>query len=359
MRTDCVAPIVVMALSVATINPARSQAIRESAAKAQIARGIWIDRSELSRLPMFGPAWSHLAAVADHSCGTPMLSNQDDPTNVCVMAKALAYARTGRSDYRVGVVDALWTIVNAPPYQGRALALGRKLGAYAISADLIDLKTYDPALDRLFRMTLRVLLTTPTVDGPRNLIACHEERPNNWGTQCGGSRAAVVIYLGDTAQLARVAQVFKGWLGDRSSYSGFQYGDGAWQCDPAKPVGINPAGCVKAQRSIDGVLPDDQRRAGGFAWPPPHENYVYEALQGALAQAVILQRAGYDVFNWEDRALLRAFTWLYTQASFPAAGDDGWQPHVINYFYRANFLAPVPSEPGKNVGWTDWTLARR
>ena len=43
----------------------------------------------------------------------------------------------------------------------------------------------------------------------------------------------------------------------------------------------------------DGVLPDDQRRSGGFVWPPTKENYVWEALQGAIAQAVILHRAGF------------------------------------------------------------------
>ena len=46
-------------------------------------------------------------------------------------------------------------------------------------------------------------------------------------------------------QLARVAKVFKGWLGDRSSYSAFSYGELWWQCDPTKPVGINRAGCTR------------------------------------------------------------------------------------------------------------------
>ena len=57
--------------------------------------------------------------------------------------------------------------------------------------------------------------------------------------------------------------------------------------------------------SIDGVLPDDQRRGGPFEWPPPRENYVYEALQGATVQAALLSRAGYDAWDWGDQALLR------------------------------------------------------
>ena len=69
--------------------------------------------------------------------------------------------------------------------------------------------------------------------------------------------------------------------------AGFEYGDLSWQADPTKPVGINPVGAKRDGHSIDGVLPDDQRRSGGFVWPPTKENYVWEALQGAIAQAVI------------------------------------------------------------------------
>ena len=35
-------------------------------------------------------------------------------------------------------------------------------------------------------------------------------------------------------------------------------------------------------------------------------------------------------------------------------------PRIVNYFYYdiwAKFPAPIPSSPGKNVGWTDWTHA--
>lgn len=336
----------------ATVGPSYAQTANV------LSQGIWVDRAGLLSLPTSGTAWNNVFDAAQKSCGTPNLSDQEDPANVCVMAKALVFARTGQTNYRLNVVDALWSVINAGIYNGRALALGRELAAYVIAADLINLKTYDPAMDVTFRGVIRALLTTPTTDGPGNLIECNEERPNNWGMHCGASRAAVAAYLGDATQLARVAQVFKGWLGDRSSYAGFAYGDLSWQCDSTKPVGINPTGCTKSGHSIDGVLPDDQRRSGGFTWPAPQENYVYEALQGALAEAVILNRAGYDTFNWQDHALQRAFKWLLTQDNFAATGDDTWEPHIINYFYAAigyQITAPVPTQPGKNVGWTDWT----
>ncbi len=318
-------------------------------------RYVWISPAELAARPTSGAAWTNLVSAASKTCSTPNLSNQDDPANVCVMAKALVYARTGDLKRQLEVVDALWDVVSAGTYNGRALALGRELAAYVIAADLINLRTFDPSLDSRFRETIARLRTTPTTDGPASLVECHELRPNNWGAHCGASRAAVAAYLGDTAELARTAQVFKGYLGDRASYAGFKYGELSWQCDASRPVGVNPKGCTKNGRSVDGVMPDDQRRAGGFTWPPPKENYAYEGLQGLLAQALILHRAGYDVFNWQDAALLRAFQWLHTQANFPAEGDDSWEPHLVNHMYKSSFPAPLPSRPGKNVGWTDWT----
>jgi hypothetical protein len=137
---------------------------------------------------------------------------------------------------------------------------------------------------------------------------------------------------------------------------GFRYGkDLSWQADQDNPVGINPKGATKEGHSIDGVLADDQRRCGGFQWPPCITNYAWEGLQGALALAVILHRAGYDVWNWQDQAILRAVKWLYDEADYPAEGDDTWQPYVINYYYGTNFPIVIPARAGKNVGFTDWT----
>jgi hypothetical protein len=319
--------------------------------QVESAKGIWIGAAEISKLKMSGAAWENLKATADQSAGAPKLSNQDDPCNVKVMAKALVYARTGVEKYRTEVIAACTAAIGTEK-GGRTLALGRELIAYVIAADLVGLPESE---EQRFRAWLRECLTQ-NLEG-KTLQSTHEERPNNWGTHAGASRVAVAVYLNDKAEIERCAQVFKGWLGDRASYSGFKYGDLSWQANSAQPVGINPKGAKKDGHSIDGVLPDDQRRGGGFKWPAPKENYVYEALQGALAQAVILSRAGYPVWGWQDRALLRAFQWLHNETDFPATGDDTWEPYIINYYYRTNFPAPTVANTGKNVGWTDWTHA--
>jgi hypothetical protein len=324
--------------------------------RTQDASGIWISRSRLASLPTSGPAWQNLLSEANGSCGLVVLPNQDQTNNVCIMAKALVYARTGGTSYLNDVKLALAQIVAAPVYVGQALSLGRELGAYVIAADLVDLKSRDPVLDAAFRIAIRTLLNTPTFGAALSLVDCHERRPNNWGTMCGATRAAIAAYVGDTAELERTARVFKGFLGDRATYAGFRFGDDlSWQCDSARPVGVNPAGCSRAGHDLGGVIPDDQRRGGVYTWPPFRENYVWESLQGALMQAVILERAGYPAFEWGDQALRRAAVWLHDQVDFPAEGDDTWQPHVLNYYYGTSFPALVPARAGKNVGWTDWT----
>jgi len=332
--------------------PAAGALARVARAEAQPpARGsLWIAPAALAALPTRGPAWEQLLRAAQEPTHAPNLADKEDPTNVRVLAKALVYARTGEERYRAEVVKACAAAMGTER-GGSGLALGRELAAYVLAADLVGgLPAEQEAAFASWLSAVRHL----ELEGG-SLVSIHERRPNNWGTSAGASRVAVAAYLGDRQDLERAARVFRGWLGERSAYAGFEYGDLSWQADPAAPVGINPSGATRQGHSIDGVLPDDQRRSGPFAWPPPHENYVYGALQGALVQAVILDHAGYDVWSWGDRALWRAFHWLVREAGFPAQGDDQWEPHVINFHYPSPFPAPVPARPGKIAGWADWT----
>ena len=318
-------------------------------------RNMWLSPQEVAGLPTTGAAWDNLLSAAQEDTSGPNISNQDDKTDVYVLAKALVYARTGQTNYRDQVVAAIQAAIGTEK-GGRTLALGRNLAAYIIAADLVNLPAVNAAVDQQFRTWLGQVLTEE-LDG-RTLRSTHEDRPNNWGTHAGASRVAIALYLGDTAELNQAATVFKGWLGDRNAYAGFKYGDLWWQCDPDHPVGINPAGCTIDGHNVDGVVPDDQRRGGPFTWPAPKENYAWGGLQGAVVQAELLHRAGFPAWQWQDQAILRAVTWLYEQNSFPAEGDDEWQPWLVNYVYGTSFLAAMPASPGKGMGWTDWTHNR-
>ena len=332
---------------------------------AEVARagvGIWISPEELAALPTSGSAWESLLAAARAPLGAPDLSDQDNQVDVRVLAKALVFARTGEPAFRSDVLVAIERVAHGRTEQsGRTLALCRGLIGYVLAADLVGLPK---DLDADFRRFLTEV-RGEKLEG-KTLVSTHESRPNNWGTHCGASRAALDRYLGDDTDLRRTATVMKGWLGDRNAYAGFKFGeDLSWQADPSSPLGVNPRGAVLRGHPVDGVLPDDQRRAGGFRWPPAKTGYAWGALQGIVATAVILDRAGmHDVWQWQDRAILRAARWLYDTkfsdgAGYPAEGDDTWIPYVLNSQYGAGFQVTVPSRPGKNVGWTDWTLAGR
>lgn len=324
-------------------------AITRLASKA----GIWLSASEVRALPTKGSAWKQVKTAADAALGPANIADEASDHDVNTLAVALVSVRTGQRKYATKATQAIMSAIGTED-GGSSLALARNLVSYVVAADLVGLSGTNA---ESFTTWLRGVIGERMSDG-KSLRETHERRPNNWGTHAGASRAAAAVFLGDSAELSATARVFKGFLGDRSSWNGFAFGETWWQCDVAAPVAVNPVGCTRDGHSIDGVLPDDQRRGGAFTWPPPQENYVYGALQGAVVQAEILHRAGYPAWEWESRALLRSFRWLHDQAGFPAQGDDQWQPWLVNRRFTTRFPVTTPARSGKNMGWTDWTHAR-
>jgi hypothetical protein len=340
-------------------------------------KGIWISPNELAALPMSGTAWSNLKAKADSDCGAPNLADQENFNDTCVLAKALVYARTGTSSYRTYVRNQLAMAINTE-LGGRQLALGRNLVSYVIAADLIGLPSYDKTFDdQSFRPWLK-RTKTELLDGI-TLVQCHEGKPQNWGTVCGASRAAVDIYLGDTTDLARTAKVFQGWLGDRSAYAGFSWsttlsnGGATWSPLPSTAlVPVNPKGATVnwngKSYNVDGALIAEMSRGGSFQWTPLHTLYAWTGLGGAIVQAEILYRAGYPTYQWGDQAILRAYQymwWLHNATGgywydvALTSGHDNWQPFIVNYRYGSSLPSHTPTTAGWNMGWTDWTHAKR
>ncbi len=309
---------------------------------------ILVSRSTLLGLPTSGTAWNALKARADLPAAAPNLSNQDDPNDVTALAKALVYARTGIASYRSDVITMLRAAVGTE-YPGDALGIARGVAPLALAADLVGYR------DAAWMSWLSKLRTWANPDRGWTLISMHEKRPNNWGTHAGAGRIAVDLYLGDTADLARAARVFQGYLGDRSAYASFTYGDDlSWQVNRSAPVGVNPRGATVSGVNVDGVLPDDMRRGGSATSVGDlGQSYTWEALQGVLLQAELLSRAGYPAWGWSDRAILRAFTRI-NALGYPAAGDDRWQPWLLNERYGTSFAQPTTSTPGKSFGFADW-----
>jgi hypothetical protein len=335
-----------------TATPTRTTGPVATSTPGPVSGGIWTSAAELASKPMSGAAWSALKSTADEALGTPNISDQDSKHDTNTLAVALVYARTGQAPYRSKAAAAILSAIGTEA-GGRTLALGRNLSGYVIAADLIQLRSYDAAGDARFRAWLSAVRRS-NLDG-KTLISTHEDRPNNWGTHAGASRIAAALYLGDTTDLARAVLVYRGWLGDRGAYSGFSYGDLDWQSSPGAPVGINPVGAMIEGHPVGGVLPDDQRRGGGFTWPPSCENYTWEARQGAVVMAEMLKRAGYPSYAWSNNALLRSFQWSYGNGC-PASGDDTWIPVLVNNAHGTTY--PVGDGVGKNMGYTDWVFGR-
>jgi hypothetical protein len=328
-------------------------------------KGIWLTPTEIATLPTEGKAWESLKTTALGSWSTPDLSNQDSKANVQVWAGALYAVRTGH----IGTRDRVRAAVAKIPSTlgGRTLALGRELPAYVMAIDLVGWES--AAKETAFKDWLRKARITE-LDG-KTLISTHEVRPNNWGTQAAFARAVIAVYLGDTIDLQRCAIVHRGWLGDRAAYSdkstsilgtsapGFEYGDLSWQADRANPVGINPKGSLISGHSVDGVLPEEMRRSGGFEWEPPCENYVWTGMTPALCASWVLSRWGYpDVFTWSDSAQLRAIKWQYLEADCPATGNDVGTVWLVNAVYGTTFGAGSPTEMSREIWCLDWTHAR-
>ena len=332
-------------------------------------RGIWISSEELAVLPMSGPAWDKLREMADGDLGKPNIAGYTADHDVNTLAVALVYARTGDERYRQKTAEAILSAIGTEysgcrklkcdKTGGLAITIGRNLVSYVIAADLIELRDYDPKMDAKFRSWIDGLRYKEWAD--HSLIYNDEVRANNHGRMAGASRAAVAAYLNDQAELERTAQVFKGFLGDRNIYAEFDFPkDLSWQVDPSQPVGINPIAATKDDYPIDGALTEEMRRGCPFQVPPCPTGYPWEALQGIVVEAMILYRQGYDTWNWEDQAILRAVQFLYDlHFEYPedkwwARGDDTWIPWLVNYVYGTNFPT-APAQSGKNMGWTDWT----
>jgi hypothetical protein len=308
---------------------------------------ILISRADLLARPTSGTSWTTLKSWADKPIGVPNLSDQTDQDDVVALAKSLVYARTGITSYRTDAIAMLRSAVGTE-MPGDSLGMARNAAPLALAADFLGWR------DPVWMAWLGGLRTWVNPDRSYTLISNQNRRPNNWGTHAGASREAIDLYLGDTADLARAAAVFKGWTGDRSSYAGFTYGELSWQAAPGAPVGINPVGAVINGMNVDGVLPDDMRRGGtATTVGSAGVSYTWEALQGALLQAELLRRAGYPSYDWSNQALRRAVSRMYA-LGYPATGDDDWQPYLVNRRYGTSFAAPATTHPGKAFGFADW-----
>ncbi len=332
--------------------------------------GMWITSSEIMALPTSGAAWDRVKNAAYGSWGAADLTNQDNKHDLSVLAGALVYARTGdpalRSKVRDGVLAAKRSLDQSSEWQtdNGVLATGRQLGAYVIAADLIDLKRFDAAADNEFRSWLSAIRTTEigTHGRWRTLTFTCENAAANWSAFACASRIAASVYLGDTADVDRAANIIRAVFGERSAYPPDAPGrngyfahassyDASWACDDANWIAINPS-CAKNGINIDGAIVEDASRGGGCCvLQGDGMMYSKESLQGFFFSAEMLYRTGRygNPYNWSNQALKRALDFMQR---------SGWEfityvPWLANDRYGTSYPQPEKGN-GRIMSWGDW-----
>jgi hypothetical protein len=321
--------------------------------------GIWTSAAELAKTPMSGPAWEAVLEGANQDCSNPNVSNQDDNTNVYVLAAAVVYARTGDARYKNKVVAACEKLAATRRPGGRNLAWARETGAYALAADLVEHRT--PA----FETWLRNMAEVYVAEDRRTMRQMFEERPNNWGSHAFGSLCAIYRYLEDSTALARIRDYWiRGVLGPNP---GYEYGDDlSWHFDTKNLRLFNPKGAMKKGMTIEGVIPDDMRRGGSFKEPPDYTGYAWGFMNGQIVAARILERAGLPIWAVGDSAIYRAAYCLQvrfenTYGGWAAKGDDEWMLPFLDEAYGTQWSDNQERlwKHGKNAGWGYVTLGNR
>jgi uncharacterized membrane protein len=346
--------LAVLALAVLALAPIVACTPPRPPAVSAPSAGLWISPAEVAALPASGAAWANVRETALDDWGEVDLADNNSTHDTSTLAGALVAVRTGDAALR-GRVRAALAEVAATTRFARVLELSRGLPAYVIAADLVGL---EPAQERSFRAFLSGVRTRPLEghSGGDSLLTTALRSPSNWGTMARAAMAAVDLYLGDRKQLGQIATAHRAFLGEAVA-DPLVYSDTRWHADPRDKAGINRRGTTIAGQSVDGVLPEDQRRTGEPEGRAPQGSYPWEALQGAMVTAVLLDRAGVVPFAAGDDALRRAFTWLSGPNGNPADGDDRWQTWLMNGVRGTSFPTAAQPSPGKNMAWTDWTHA--
>lgn len=338
---------------------------------APSGNGIWISPEELAALPINTPEWQQLLTSAESDIGSADISNQDSKHDVKTLGVALAAARTGRADLRTKAVNAVVSAINTED-DGRWLAAGRNLGSYIIAADLLNLrKTSDPNSDGskvdAWLNSLWTKRLTHNNDATKTQLFKETawSSGSNASAQEGFAYAALAVYTGNKTELDWSWTAYRRYIGDRTSSHTVTSNADDWQYIPSDPVGIMDAGAVKGGCRMDGAIGNDMSRGSEtYSCTPVYTQYPWTGIDGSVAAALVLERAGYPAFESQQKAIKRAFDYLWELRT--NTGEVRWfdgtkgveSIYVVNKQYNSNYLITGTSGNGRVVDWTNWTHAK-
>ena len=307
-------------------------------------------------------AWNSLASNATGSWGSANLGDNNSDHDIKTLAGAIYAVRMNDNAIRNKTIAGLESAMVSPI--SRALELSRGLQTYIIAADIIDYRTTN--FENWIRNMLNADVTPHTggsdlcnsngvLESCNSLggVVCTALRsPNNWGGHARASSIAAALYLDDQVLLQRLVNAHRSFIGENVPNHLYCQSTN-WHADTTNRYGINKLGSVIQQKDVSGVLPEDWRRGGEFAWPPIPTGYMWEGMQGYVVASVMLARAGKVTITSGDNALKRTMDALFA-INYSPEGDDTWIPWVVNKYIGTSYPATNTSS-GKNMGWTDWT----
>ncbi len=362
-------------------------------------KGVWTSAEEIMKLPMSGTTWNDMVKVANSDIGAANMSDQNSAHPEKLVGLALVAVRTQSETLKTKalneLVEAIGTENNPDPYcasptlGARGLAVGRNLIGYAVAADILNVRTggYDPSgKGTQVQKWIDYMRHRKNCDSngkaqlSGDISEGHDSSTSNGNALSGASRIAAAAYLGDKAELDKAWLTFRHYAGDTTVGPTFDPNSfsGNWKVSETNYVGINPKGAHCSGTSsaflADGVLPNDQGRGGNcptsVSAKPGYTQYPWEGLQGAYAQALMLDRLGYKdplgktPWHVSDDALKRAveYQW-YLQTNYPVS--DGvwydrtraaWVKHLAFKMYGFKPMEYAASGGGRNIDWTQWTV---
>jgi hypothetical protein len=312
-----------------------------------------VDAATIAALPITGPPWAAVLRAAEEDVGNPDLEDQDNANAAHTLAAALVFVRTGEARFREAALAHLARLPLLPLRDARVLSVGRQIAGYVVAADLLGYR------EQGFVEFVNRIRTAELGghDRWRSLAQASEDTASNWGAWALTSRIAASIFIGDRADIEAAAAVYRRFTGEPGGFAPWRETedfDPTWACDPVNWAGINPADCGDR----GGAVVEDISRSDG-RYPEIDDTglmYSWESLGAATLSARLLARAGYpDVYEWGDRALLRAAEFLHGHGGYPpefvASNHVAW---AINRAYGVE-LGPIgPAAHGRQFGFTDW-----
>lgn len=350
---------------------------------AEGGRYMLIDSERLASLPDSGAAFSRMRRWADLALAkaslttpnarSPWLPNYDG-IGAETLAAALVYARTGEERYRDFVIRVNRFLIGSEDGSSNAgqtdseklLATMRQISAYVMAADLVAMDPNVTGSRPGYRSTawtpwLAALRTKTIGSGNCSSIVDCNRKATNWGAWASAARIAIDIYLGDTADLDAAVGRLKLYLGE--TFEGEPWArsgsyDRSWACIPSGLqvafVPVNPSSCGQEK---DGIIVEDASRSDAPfpSWNDVGIDYTFHAYTAQLVAALLLDRRGYDVWNWGEQALRRVMDRLEhlgvaTGNGRESATHASW---VARYVYGADYPT-APADPGNTLGYTDW-----